>query len=362
MKTIRKTLIFSLLALLTISCKADIQTDSLWHKEFACAREIIDTYLTIKKSTSKKDKEQHTLNACHYAWQSGEYMFRCRGKNEDIALLPEYAQELELDNEMVSKFMEKHNAARFVDHYFTLQAMKRGCSFDASRDGIEMTVFFPIRGLNENDYSKLNTVFTCKNEALHTAYLKKMMHMLSNNGCNNELMAIRKLIEENVADSEQKEKVLALYDIYETVMPGKQAPNVIFKDAEGVRYTINGFKGKVIVIDVWATWCSSCLKNMPKFMELIKEFENRDDIVLFTVSTDSDDLKEKWLAAIKRHKMEGMLNLTPDRSTTEQFEERYFVSAVPRYIVIDKQGKIISVFAPKPGDELKEIIVKALND
>ena len=65
--TIRKTLIFSLFALLTISCKANNQTDYLWNKEFACAQEIIDTYLTIKKSTSKKDKEQHTLNACHYA-------------------------------------------------------------------------------------------------------------------------------------------------------------------------------------------------------------------------------------------------------------------------------------------------------
>ena len=127
MKTIRKTLIFSLLALLTISCKADIQTDSLWNREFACAQDIIDTYTTIKRATKKNNKEQHILNQCHYIWQSGEYMFRCRGKNEDIALLPEYAQELELDNEMVSKFMEKHNVARFVDHYFTLQAMKRGC-------------------------------------------------------------------------------------------------------------------------------------------------------------------------------------------------------------------------------------------
>lgn len=362
MKTIRKILILSLLALLTISCKANIQTDSLWNREFACAQEIIDTYLTIKKSTSRKDKEQHTLNACHYAWQSGEYMFRCRGKNEDIALLPEYAQELELDNEMVSKFMEKHNAARFVDHYFTLQAMKRGCSFDVSRDGIEMTVFFPIRSLNENDYLKLNSVFTCKNEALHTAYLKKMMHMLSNNGCNNELMAIRKLIEENVADNEQKEKVLALYDIYATIMPGKQAPNVTFKDTEGKRYTINDFYGKVIVMDVWATWCSSCLKNMPKFMGLIKEFENRDDVVFFTVSTDSDDLKDRWLAAIEKHNMGSMLNLTPDRSATEQFEAKYFVSAVPRYIVIDKQGNIVSTFAPKPGEELKNIIIEALND
>ena len=348
------------MALLAIASNAMQVTDSLWNREFACAQEIIDTYTSIQKATDKKNKEQEILNTCNYVWHSGEYMFKCRGKNEDIALLPKYAEKLELDNEIVAKFMQEHKMARFADHYFTLQAMKRGCTFDASRDGIEMTVFFPIRGLNENDYLKLQTIFTCKNEALHTAYLKKMAHMLSNNGCNNELLVIRKFIEENVAESEQKEKIMALYDSYATIMPGIQAPNVAFKDAEGKKYTISDFKGKVIVIDVWATWCGSCLKNMPKFMELINSFKENKDVVFFTVSTDSDELKDKWLAAIEKHKMGGMLNLTPERNSTPQFEEKYFVSSVPRYIVIDKEGKIVSAFAPKPGKELEKIIKELL--
>ena len=360
MTIIKRTTIFLSMALLAIASNAMQVTDSLWNREFACAQEIIDTYTAIQKASDKKNKEQEILNACYYVWNSGEYMFKCRGKNEDIALLPKYAEELELDNEIVAKFMEEHKMARFADHYFTLQAMKRGCTFDASRDGIEMTVFFPIRGLNENDYLKLQTIFTCKNEALHTAYLKKMAHMLSNNGCNNELLVIRKFIEENVAESEQKEKIMALYDSYATIMPGVQAPDVAFKDAEGNKYTISSCKGKVIVIDVWATWCGSCLKNMPKFMELINSFKENKDVIFFTVSTDSDELKDKWLAAIEKHKMGGMLNLTPERNSTPQFEEKYFVSSVPRYIVIDKEGKIVSAFAPKPGKELEKIIKELL--
>ena len=360
MTIIKRTTIFLSMALLAIASNAMQVTDSLWNREFACAQEIIDTYTSIQKATDNKDKEQEILNACYYVWHSGEYMFKCRGKNEDIALLPKYAEELELDNEIVAEFMQEHKMARFADHYFTLQAMKRGSTSDASRDGIEMTVFFPIRGLNENDYLKLQAIFTCKNNALHTAYLKKMMHMLSNNGCNNELLVIRKFIEENVAESEQKEKIMALYDSYTTIMPGIQAPDVAFKDAEGKKYTISSFKGKVIVIDVWATWCGSCLKNMPKFMELINSFKDNKDVVFFTASTDSDELKEKWLAAIEKHKMGGMLNLTPERNSTPQFEEKYFVSSVPRYIVIDKEGKIVSAFAPKPGKELEKIIKELL--
>ena len=351
---------FLILALLVFSGKAMPQTDSLWNKEFACAQDIIDTYISIKKATKKNNKELHLLNQCHYVWQSGEYMFKCRGKNDDIAKLSKHAKELELDNEIVAEFMEKHNVARFSDHYFTLQAMKRGYDFEEARDGVEITVFFPIRGLNANDYLKLKKVFSCKNDALHAAYLKRMIHLLTNSGCNNELLEIRTLIEKNVADSKQKQKVILLYNTFATIMPGTQAPNVTFKDADGKRYTINDFKGKVIVMDVWATWCSSCLKNMPKFMELIKEFEGKDDVVFFTVSTDSDDLKEKWLAAICKHNMGGMLNLTPDRETANQFEEKFFVGSVPRYIVINKNGEIVSAFAPKPGKELKAMIMNSL--
>ena len=58
--------------------------------------------------------------------------------------------------------------------------------------------------------------------------------------------------------------------------------------------------------------------------------------------------------------MGEMLNLTPDREAIEQFEEKYFVGSVPRYIVIDKEGTIVSAFAPKPGPALKEMIINSL--
>lgn len=357
---LRHISIICLFALIAMGCKADVQPDSLWNKEFGCAQDIIDTYLTVKKSIKKSDKEQQTINNCHYVWHCGEYMFKCRGKNEDIYNLPEHAQELNIDDEVIATYMEKCDIARFVDHYFTLQAMKRGCEFEEARDGITMTVFFPLRSMNSNDYEKLSKVFSYRNSALHTAYLKKLVHPLTNSGCNKELLEIRTLIENNVAESELKSKVLSLYDIYSNIMPGMPAPDVTFKDAEGKRYSISDFKGKVIVIDVWATWCSSCLKNMPHFMQLIQEFEGRNDVVFFTASTDSDDVKEKWLAAIKKHKMESMTNLTPDRSSGPQFEEKYFVSSVPRYIVIDKQGNIVSAFAPKPNGGMKELIERTL--
>ena len=90
MTIIKKALLFLLVALLATSSKAIQVTDSLWNREFACAQDIIDTYSDVKKVRDNNGKEQQILNICYYVWQSGEYMFKCRGKNEDIAMLPQF--------------------------------------------------------------------------------------------------------------------------------------------------------------------------------------------------------------------------------------------------------------------------------
>lgn len=362
MNTLKNILTISLLSLMTISCKGSVPIDTIWEREFENAKEIIDTYNIVKEKTGKKEKELQTLNNCYYIWNCGEYMFKCRGKNEDISALPLHAEKLSFDDDIVMKFMDGHNAERFADHYFTLEAMHRGCSYEEARDGLTVTVFFPIRGLNSNDYNKLKTVFSCKNKVLHEAYLKKMVHPLNNNGCNKEFLEVRDIIIKNVADSDARKKILQMYDAYIPIMPGAPAPNVSFRDTEGNRHKISDFKGKVLVMDVWATWCGSCLKNMPHYIEFRERYKENGDVEFVTVSTDSDEIRDRWLAAIKKHKMTGMLNLMPDRNEGVQFEEEYKVSGVPRYIVIDKKGDIISAFAPKPGDELNKIIKEALED
>ena len=89
------------IALLALSCYNPPQVDSLWQKEFNTAQEIVDTYKAIDETLRDSDKERQTKNMCHYIWNSGEYMFKCRGKNEDIALLPQHIDELALDDEIV---------------------------------------------------------------------------------------------------------------------------------------------------------------------------------------------------------------------------------------------------------------------
>ncbi|MBR5593777.1 MAG: redoxin domain-containing protein [Bacteroidaceae bacterium] len=333
--------------------------DTIWQRQFSDAQGIIALYDSIKQTTAEEKKGVHTLNQCHFVWNSGEYMFSCRGKNGDIYELPKQATRLSFDDTIVAQFANTKKIGKFADHYFTLQAMKKGDSFNESRDGITATVFYPIRALNDNDYNKLHTIFTSKNKELHDEYLARLKFPLQNSGCTDGLKSVQPLIEKNVADSELKQEILALYDIFTRIMPGNKAPLSTLKDANGKEYTFADFKGKVLVIDVWATWCHSCLSNMHRFTGMRYWFKKESDVCFITVSIDRSEDKEQWLEAIGKHNMKGMLNLFPDCSVQSQFESDFQISGVPRYIIIGKQGEIISAHAPAPGPEMAAMIEKA---
>ena len=334
--------------------------DSLWQHQFTGAADIIALYDSVKQTIPEKESGTHTLNQCHYVWHCGEYMFSCRGKIDDIYQLPQRSTELSFDNNVVAQFALTKKIGRFADHYFTLQAMKRGDSFNEARDGVTATVFYHIRALNENDYNKLRTVFTSKNSALHNEYLERLKFPLQNSGCTLGLKSIEPLIEANVADSPLKAEVLEFYKLFTRIMPGNPVPISVLKDPEGNEHTFEEFKGKVLVIDVWATWCHSCLTNMHKFTAMRNRFSKESDVCFITVSIDRSEDKEQWLHAIEKYDMTSMLNLFPDCEVQSQFESDFMISGVPRYIVIGKRGEIISVHAPSPGPEMASMIEKAL--
>ena len=208
----------------TVSAEEMAMLDSIWQRKFTDASGIIALYDSIRQATAEDKKGIHTLNQCHFVWNSGEYMFSCRGKNEDIYTLPAHSTALSFDNDAVSRFAAQKKIGRFADHYFTLQAMKKGDSFDESRDGVTATVFYPIRALNDNDYNKLHTVFSSNNKELHNEYLERLKFPMNNSGCTNGLKGLQPLIERNVAESRLKQEVLEMYALHSRIMPGNPAP------------------------------------------------------------------------------------------------------------------------------------------
>lgn len=95
-------------------------------------------------------------------------------------------------------------------------------------------------------------------------------------------------------------------------------------------------EGKAVVVEVWASWCSDCLKSMPKAEALQGRHPEVDYIF---ISMDKD--KEKWRTAIEKYHLKGDHYLAPD-GIKGKFAQAVDVDWIPRYIILDATGKIIT--------------------
>lgn len=95
-------------------------------------------------------------------------------------------------------------------------------------------------------------------------------------------------------------------------------------------------KGRTTVIEIWASWCSDCVKAMPK----LKEMQGNHPEVSF-VFISMDKATDKWLAGIEKHNLKGAHYFSPD-GMKGAFGASVELDWIPRYIILDKNGKIIT--------------------
>jgi thiol-disulfide isomerase/thioredoxin len=104
---------------------------------------------------------------------------------------------------------------------------------------------------------------------------------------------------------------------------------IAFKDI------LKNHKGKTSVIEVWASWCGDCVKAMPK----VKELQANHPEVAFTFIS-MDKTADKWLAGIEKHELKGDHYMANDQMKGI-FGQAIDLDWIPRYIIIDKTGKIV---------------------
>lgn len=256
----------------------------------------------------------------------------------------------------IDQSMSGNEITRLVDAVYLVNNLKNGYSLDASRDAITFTSRFPFRRPNHLDIAKLKDIFNSESPILHKNYLKKFEFVFRNCGAMPELIDLRKLIENNVADCSEKSSALQLFDAYTPLMAGSPAPDAEFVDKDGCRHRLSDYAGKTVVIDVWATWCHNCLKKMPTFIELRDSYAENNNIVFLTISIDRPNKRELWDKVCEKHALHGINNFITGSNNMSEFENIYKIFGIPRYILINPSGKIVEAFAPSPGPELKKLI------
>ena len=138
----------------------------------------------------------------------------------------------------------------------------------------------------------------------------------------------------------------------ESALVGKPAPDFELELLEGKKFHLAESKGKVVVLDFWATWCGPCLQAMPQVEKVTDEF--RDQGVQL-IAVNLQETPEQITAMLERHKLDLTVALDRDGVVAE----KYAANAIPQTVIIDRDGKIARLFVgggPHLGDQLREAL------
>ncbi len=151
-------------------------------------------------------------------------------------------------------------------------------------------------------------------------------------------------------NKENEGEITEMYSKLLKIQKGKTSPKFHnYSDINGKKVSLDDFKGKYVYIDVWATWCGPCIRQIPFLKELEKKYHNKN-VEFVSISVDEEENYEKWKKMVKEEELEG-IQLIADNNFESTFIKEYLINGIPRFILIDPQGKIIDRDAPRPSNE-----------
>lgn len=135
---------------------------------------------------------------------------------------------------------------------------------------------------------------------------------------------------------------------------GDKCPDdLVFRDTSGKDVRLTDLKGKYVFIDVWASWCAPCRAQQP-YLAALEEKMKGKAITFVGISTDTYDFR--WKGAMQGAKMKGHQWILKDLV----FNYRFDVRGIPRYILLDKQSRIVDLRLVKPQDPQLEVQLNKL--
>lgn len=148
-----------------------------------------------------------------------------------------------------------------------------------------------------------------------------------------------------------------LYDRLAKLIPGVEASDFDMQTVDGrtLRFREVIGQGKVTYIDFWATWCGPCCAEIPYVEKLVEKYKNNPDIEFISISLDND--VHKWHKKLDQDKPAWPQYVIPDNFNST-FAKEYNITAIPRFMMFDKEGKIININAPRPSDEQIDVFLQ----
>ncbi|MEY3398332.1 MAG: hypothetical protein RL220_926, partial [Bacteroidota bacterium] len=202
------------------------------------------------------------------------------------------------------------------------------------------------------------TLRLLKTQSVRNYLLKELAVEAMRETGTRDISAFMKRFQENCTQPEMRDRVMRIWSTYAAIQPGAKSPEMECYDSEGKTMRISDLTGKVVYIDVWATWCGPCKREIPSLKELESSYHGKD-VAFVSISTDKD--VEAWKKFIVDQSLSG-IQVHQSENFDLTVSKNFIVNSIPRFILIDKAGKIISSDAPRPssGDVIRGMIDAAL--
>jgi thiol-disulfide isomerase/thioredoxin len=255
---------------------------------------------------------------------------------------------------------------------YTIVFLKNGFDLSLKMDAkkFDESIVYMGKGEKENNYLAQKSLINEKYEnkmseikeeksftELIASFKKEFKDKLDAGGYDADFVKeANKLVESESKNMQsQFDEVLKLSKIKGTVSPSFNYENVA-----GDKVKLEDLRGKYVYIDVWATWCGPCRGEIPSLARVEEKYHGKN-IEFVSISVDEDKDHEKWKKFVTDKKLGG-IQLFADKNWYSSFITAFGINSIPRFILIDPQGVVLSANELRPSDpKLQEKLDSLLN-
>ena len=120
---------------------------------------------------------------------------------------------------------------------------------------------------------------------------------------------------------------------------GEAAPEFTGRTLDGKEVKLSDLRGKIVLLDFWATWCGPCIQEMPHVRRAYEKYAKKGDFVVIGISLDEDAGKVRGF--VKQRKI-GWPQIVGGPAKENAIAKAYFVEGIPASFLIDRDGKVVA--------------------
>ena len=176
-------------------------------------------------------------------------------------------------------------------------------------------------------------------------YASQVIKMVKNDAVKKEVYDSFMASATNAA---HKKDIETTYANYKMMSGNALSPEFSYAAIDGKKVSLKSLRGKYVYIDVWATWCAPCKAEIPFLQKVEHDYKDKN-IHFVSLSVDKIADKGKWASYVRDNKLGG-IQVMADKDFSSDFIKGYNIMSIPRFILIDPEGRIVDGDAKRPSD------------